>query len=86
MLRPPGFLRRRDGVRWRRRGVGGRAAPSRLRAAVGALGLETATVLFNLVGWSYLHLRSGHRWPPDRATEAILDVALNGVRISPPAG
>ena len=29
--------------------------------------LETATLLFNQVGWTYLHLRSGHRWAPARA-------------------
>jgi len=40
---------------------------------------ETATVLFNLVGSSYLHLRGGHHWPSERTTEAVLDVALNGV-------
>jgi AcrR family transcriptional regulator len=40
---------------------------------------ETATVLFNLVGWTYLHLRTGHRWSARRAREATLDVALNGV-------
>ncbi len=26
--------------------------------------VETATVLFNLVGWTYVHLRSGHGWAP----------------------
>ena len=40
---------------------------------------ETATVLFNLVGWTYLHLRSGHGWPAERATRALVDVALDGV-------
>ncbi|HEX8120535.1 MAG TPA: TetR/AcrR family transcriptional regulator [Solirubrobacteraceae bacterium] len=40
---------------------------------------ERATVLFNLVGWTYLHLRGGHGWSPERATEAVVDVALNGV-------
>jgi AcrR family transcriptional regulator len=41
--------------------------------------VEYATVLFNLVGWTYVHLRTGHRWPPERAREATLDIALNGV-------
>ena len=41
--------------------------------------LETATVLFNLVGWTYIHLRSGHHWPPDRAKRATLEIALGGV-------
>lgn len=39
---------------------------------------ETATVLFNLVGWTYIHLRSGHGWPADRARTAALRVALRG--------
>ena len=41
--------------------------------------LETATVLFNLVGWTYIHLRSGHRWKPARARSATLAIALEGV-------
>ena len=40
---------------------------------------ETATVLFNLVGWTYVHLRTGHGWPPERATAGLVDLALNGV-------
>lgn len=40
---------------------------------------ETATVLFNLVGWTYLHLRTGHGWSPDRARNAVVDLALNGL-------
>jgi len=40
---------------------------------------ETATVLFNLVGWTYLHLRTGHRWAADRARPAVVDIALGGV-------
>ncbi len=40
---------------------------------------EGATVLFNLVGWTYVHLREGHSWPADRARRAVLDVALHGV-------
>ena len=27
---------------------------------------RAATLLFNLVGWTYLHLRSGHGWPAER--------------------
>jgi AcrR family transcriptional regulator len=41
-----------------------------------------ATVLFNLVGWTYAHLRSEHRWAARRAREAVLDLALRGV-VSP---
>lgn len=45
--------------------------------------VETATVLFNLVGWTYVHLRSGHGWQADRARTATLSVALDGVRARP---
>lgn len=52
-------------------------------AADGSLGpndgAETATVLFNLVGFTYRHLRQGHRWPPERARRAVLAIALDGV-------
>lgn len=40
---------------------------------------ETATVLFNLVGWTYHHLRAGHGWPPERATRAVVDIVVQGV-------
>jgi AcrR family transcriptional regulator len=40
---------------------------------------ERATVLFNLVGFTYLHLRGGHGWPPERVTRSVVDVALDGV-------
>jgi len=40
--------------------------------------LETATVLFNQVSWSYLHLRSGHRWTADRARRVVVESALHG--------
>ena len=41
--------------------------------------VEDATVLFNLVGHTYRHLRSGHGWAPDRAREAVVRIALDGV-------
>lgn len=41
--------------------------------------VEMATVLFNLVGWTYIHLRSGHGWKPDRARAATLEPALHGL-------
>jgi AcrR family transcriptional regulator len=41
--------------------------------------VETATVLFNLVGWTYIHLRTGHGWPPERASSGVLEIALTGV-------
>lgn len=42
--------------------------------------LADATVLFNLVGWTYVHMRTGHHWPPDRAGGAVVRIALHGVR------
>jgi AcrR family transcriptional regulator len=47
---------------------------------------ETATVLINLVGWTYVHLRAGPRWSPRRAKRATLRVALRGVLTEPPGG
>jgi AcrR family transcriptional regulator len=40
---------------------------------------ETATVLFNLVGWTYRHLRRGHGWTPERARGGVLSIALEGL-------
>jgi AcrR family transcriptional regulator len=40
---------------------------------------ETATILFNLVGWTYRHLRRGHGWSPQRARTGVLSLALDGV-------
>jgi len=53
------------------------AADGSLRAELDPV--EGATVLFNLVGWTYIHLRTGHRWRPERAAKATLDLAVNGV-------
>lgn len=41
--------------------------------------LETATVLFNLVGWTYIHLRSGHHWQPARARDATIETLSEGL-------
>lgn len=41
---------------------------------------ETATVLFNQVGWTYLALREGQRWEPARAAEAVVRSAMASVR------
>jgi hypothetical protein len=38
-----------------------------------------ATVLFNLVGWTYMHLRTGHGWTPERASRHLLSLAVEGV-------
>jgi AcrR family transcriptional regulator len=40
---------------------------------------ETATVLFNLVSHTYRHLRRGHGWPPERARQGVLTLALDGI-------
>jgi AcrR family transcriptional regulator len=40
---------------------------------------ETATVLFNLVGHTYRHLRTGHGWSAKRARKSVLGLALRGV-------
>lgn len=47
--------------------------------------VETSTVLFNSVGWTYIHLRSGHGWPATRASRAVIDLALRGLRPEPGA-
>jgi AcrR family transcriptional regulator len=41
--------------------------------------VETATLLFNLVGWTYIHMRTGHRWRPGRARARTVDIALRGL-------
>ncbi|MDO8186102.1 hypothetical protein Q5424_22395 [Conexibacter sp. JD483] len=40
---------------------------------------EAATVLFNLLSWTYRHLRLGHHWPPERAAAAVTRRALRSV-------
>lgn len=40
---------------------------------------EVATVLFNLVGWTYVHLRTGHGWPPERACRHLISLAVEGL-------
>jgi AcrR family transcriptional regulator len=40
---------------------------------------ETATVLYTQVSYTYLHLRHEHRWPAERATRAVAELALQGV-------
>ena len=41
---------------------------------------EAATVLYNGVIWTYLHLRRRHRWSAERARRAVVEMALDGVR------
>ena len=40
---------------------------------------ETATVLFNAVGHTYRHLRTGHGWEPERARAGVLELVLLGL-------
>jgi len=40
---------------------------------------ETATLVLNLVSWTYRHLRRGHGWSAERAREGVLHIALDGV-------
>ena len=47
--------------------------------------VETATILFNLVGWTYIHLRTGHGWKPERALRGTLDPVLHGLLATPVA-
>jgi AcrR family transcriptional regulator len=42
---------------------------------------EQAAVLFNVVGVTYTHLRSAHRWPAERAREAVVTMALHGLSV-----
>jgi hypothetical protein len=43
---------------------------------------EQAALLFNVVGVTYTHLRSTHRWPAERARRAVVAIALHGVLLS----
>jgi AcrR family transcriptional regulator len=40
---------------------------------------ESATLLLNLVSWTYRHLRRGHGWSAERARDGVLRIALDGV-------
>lgn len=40
---------------------------------------ETATLLFNAVGWTYRHMRIGHRWSPKRTSERLVALLVDGV-------
>ncbi|MEQ4722063.1 TetR/AcrR family transcriptional regulator [Nonomuraea sp. B19D2] len=39
----------------------------------------TATVLFNTAGWGYVHLRASHKWPQDRARDAVIGLVVTGL-------
>ncbi len=40
---------------------------------------EDATLLYNLVGHTYRHMRTGHGWSPERARDGVVRLALDGV-------
>ncbi len=40
---------------------------------------EKATLLFNAAGWTYRHMRLGHRWDPERARSQVVDLLIAGV-------
>ena len=41
--------------------------------------VATATLLFNAVGHTYRHMRSGHRWPAARARREVVALVLDGI-------
>jgi AcrR family transcriptional regulator len=41
---------------------------------------EWATVLTNLMHWTYQHLRQSHGWSPERARSTLIAVVADGVR------
>jgi AcrR family transcriptional regulator len=40
---------------------------------------ESATVVFNVVGHTYTHLRAGHGWIPERARAGVTTLVLEGL-------
>ncbi len=40
---------------------------------------DSATLLVNAVAWTYMHLRTGHRWPPERARDGVVELLLGGM-------
>lgn len=40
---------------------------------------QTATLLFNAVGHTYRHMRTGHRWVADEARERVVALVLDGL-------
>ncbi len=43
---------------------------------------ETAQILFNLVGWTYVHLRAAHGWSRRRSREGLVALVMAGLRPS----
>lgn len=40
---------------------------------------ETATLLYNATGWTYREMRTGHRWPPEKARERVVGLLVAGM-------
>jgi AcrR family transcriptional regulator len=40
---------------------------------------EAATLIFNATGWTYREMRNGHRWPPQKARERVVELLMHGV-------
>lgn len=40
---------------------------------------ELATLIFNAIGHTYRHMRTGHRWSPERAREAVVALVVDGL-------
>ena len=40
---------------------------------------ETATVVFNVIGHTYAHLRADHRWDSARARDGVMGLVLDGL-------
>lgn len=41
--------------------------------------IELATLLFNATGWTYRHMRSGHRWSAEHTRERLVSLLIDGV-------
>jgi len=41
---------------------------------------EMASVLFNTVCWTYVHLRTRHQWVPERVKTLLLNLVMEGVK------
>jgi AcrR family transcriptional regulator len=40
---------------------------------------EAATLIFNATGHTYRHLRTGHRWPAEKARERVVALVVDGL-------
>jgi hypothetical protein len=61
------------------------AADGSLRPTEGDI-YEASEVVFNTMCWTYLHLRSEHEVPPERARSVVIDLIMYGLAKEPPPG